>query len=68
MNDLQARKAALQAIVKHESFPFQTENPVFCRNVPAGMGDGTGFIHQAIEEINAMIASIVHRSLVDRSF
>lgn len=68
VNDLQARKTALQAIVKHRNFPYQDKNPVYCDNVPAGLGDGTGLICQAIHEIDAAIASIIYRSLVDRSF
>jgi hypothetical protein len=68
VNDLQARKTALQAIVKHRNFPCEDKSPVYCDNVPAGLGDGTSLICEAIHEIDATIAMIIQRALVDRSF
>jgi hypothetical protein len=68
VNDLQARKTALLAIVEHRNFPHEDKSPVCCDNVPAGLGDGTGLIFEAVHEIDATIAMIVQRALVDRSF
>lgn len=68
ITDLQARKDALQAIIKHRNFPYEDRNPMYCDNVPASYGEGTNFIFEAICEINESIAQIIKKDLVDRNF
>jgi hypothetical protein len=68
INQLQARKDGLIALLPKGSFPFEERHEADCRSVRAGMGSGTGFINHAINEINETIAEIIKRCLIDRNW
>jgi len=68
INQLQARKDGLIALLPKGSFPFEERHEADCRNVRAGMGSGAGFINHAINEINETMAEIIKRCLIDRNW
>ena len=68
INELQARKERLLALLPDGSFPNKNKHPADCRSVPCGLGSGTGFIMSAVQEIDNTIAEIVKRCLVTRSW
>jgi hypothetical protein len=68
INQLQARKEGLRALLPKGSFPFEERHEADCRSVRAGMGDGSGFINHAINEIDETISEIIKRCLIDRNW
>lgn len=68
INQLQARKEGLIALLPKGSFPFEERHEADCRNVRAGLGNGAGFIDHAINEINETITEIIKRCLIDRNW
>jgi hypothetical protein len=68
INQLQARKEGLRALLPKGSFPFEERHEADCRSVRAGMGSGSGFINHAINEIDETISEIIKRCLIDRNW
>lgn len=57
--------AALRDLVAKRQALLSLRDTLPCENVPAGSKDGQGFIHQAIEELSASIASLVTCDLTE---
>ena len=68
INQLQARKEGLRALLPKGSFPFEERHEADCRSVRAGMGNGSGFINHAINEIDETMSEIIKRCLIDRNW
>ena len=68
INQLQARREGLRALLPKGSFPFEERHEADCRHVRAGLGCGAGFINHAINEIDETIAEIIKRCLIDRNW
>ncbi len=68
INQLQARKQGLLALLPKGSFPFEERHEADCRAVPCGIGSGGMHINHAVEEINQSIALIIKRCLVDHNW
>jgi hypothetical protein len=68
INQLQARKDGLIALLPKGSFPFEERHEADCRSVPCGIGSGAMQINHAVEEINQSIALIIKRCLIDRNW
>ena len=68
INQLETRKQGLRALLPKGSFPFEEKHEADCRSVPCGIGSGMRGILDAIFEIDASIALIIKRCLVDRNW